>query len=103
MPLPVSQRQKQLGTNSQSSSAQQEVKQFASSLVDGVIKTVAETSTDNSTEITVTDTDKISVHCVQSGDEETVSSQDEGEEAEVCEVTTDVEVASTNDVTPTEI
>lgn len=57
LPLPVSQRTKQ---NSSQTNAPQELKQFAGTLVDGVIKTVAETSMETqTTEITVTDTDKV--------------------------------------------
>lgn len=45
-----------------------ELKQFAGTLVDGVIKTVSETKADNlgmqTTEITVTDTDKSNVEIV---------------------------------------
>ncbi|KAF2904946.1 hypothetical protein ILUMI_01227 [Ignelater luminosus] len=60
LPLPVSQRGKT--QNASVSAANQELKQFAGSLVDGVIKTVSETKADcigtQTTEITVTNVDK---------------------------------------------
>ncbi|GLV35163.1 Centrosomal protein 97kDa [Carabus blaptoides fortunei] len=69
LPLPVSQRVKQNGSQT---NAPQELKQFAGILVDGVIKTVAETSIEaQTTEITVTDTDKL-IKDISSEPEETV-------------------------------
>ncbi|XP_018564870.1 centrosomal protein of 97 kDa isoform X2 [Anoplophora glabripennis] len=66
LPLPVYQRKRE---NSQSNS---ELQQFAGSLVDGVIKTVSETRADllghNTTDITVTDTDKLSEQNIEKCD-----------------------------------
>lgn len=63
LPLPVCQRGKPQNTQSAVSAANQELKQFAGSLVDGVIKTVSETKADcignQTTEITVTNVDKM--------------------------------------------
>lgn len=57
LPLPVSTLR-----NKTDNTVSTEVQQFATNLVDGVIKTVSETRADclgqNTTEITVTDTDK---------------------------------------------
>lgn len=65
MPLPVYQRKKdtsQTQINNTNEVTDAELRQFAGNLVDGVIKTVSETKADllgyNTTEITVTDTDK---------------------------------------------
>lgn len=59
LPLPVTQRGKK---DDKQNSINQELKQFAGTLVDGVIKTVSETKADNlgmqTTEIMVTDVDK---------------------------------------------
>lgn len=61
LPLPVKERCKK--EEKCATAANQELRQFAGTLVDGVIKTVSETKADNlgvqTTEITVTDTDKI--------------------------------------------
>lgn len=60
LPLPVHQRKKENSTSS--NTVNSELKEFADTLVDGVIKTVSETKADclgiETTEITVTDTDK---------------------------------------------
>lgn len=60
MPLPVSQRNKK--EEKHQNPINQELKNFAGTLVDGVIKTVSETKGDTlgvqTTEITVTDIDK---------------------------------------------
>lgn len=60
LPLPVGQKSKK--EDKQPHGSDQELRQFAGSLVDGVIKTVSETRADcfgeDTTEITVTDTDK---------------------------------------------
>ncbi|KAJ8944405.1 hypothetical protein NQ318_023178 [Aromia moschata] len=62
LPLPVHQRKRE---NSQGNS-NAELQQFAGNLVDGVIKTVSETKADllghDTTDITITDTDKIVEH-----------------------------------------
>ncbi|KAJ8970356.1 hypothetical protein NQ314_001267 [Rhamnusium bicolor] len=68
LPLPVHQRKRE---NSQSN-GNSEIQQFAGSLVDGVIKTVSETKADllghNTTDITITDTDKISEQNIEKCD-----------------------------------
>lgn len=63
LPLPISQRGKQTCTQTE---APQELKQFAGSLVDGVIKTVSETNSDcggdNQDEDTITDDNVDLIH-----------------------------------------